>query len=58
MKRRDHLKGLALFPLAGVPLAQGNILPAPPVHPLPKDKAAAEQNIFRSIGVEPIINCR
>lgn len=58
MKRRAHLKGLALFPLAGAAFAQGNVFPAQPIGPVPKDKSTADQNIFRSIGVEPIINCR
>lgn len=60
MKRRNILKGLSLLPFTGLasvskssatPLANKNFLPTP-------DEFFDEQNIFRSIGVEPIINCR
>ncbi len=59
MKRRNVLKGLALLPLTG------SILPKPSLAgSVLSDKVSAsaaftaESNIFRSIGVEPIINCR
>ena len=59
MKRREHLKNLALLPLAGTvfPLqsAFGNTMDVPILIDL---KDEPQQNIFRSIGVEPIINCR
>ena len=59
MKRREHLKNLALLPLAGTvfPLqsAFGNSMDVPILTDL---KDEPQQNIFRSIGVEPIINCR
>jgi D-glucosaminate-6-phosphate ammonia-lyase len=54
MKRRAHLKRLAFLPLVGT------VMPA-----FARDEghsssntADDQQNIFRSIGVEPIINCR
>jgi D-glucosaminate-6-phosphate ammonia-lyase len=49
MKRRDILKGLTLLPLSGgigTALAETNARPVP------------AENIFRTIGVEPLINCR
>ena len=70
MKRRDVIKGLPFLPLAGGIIANmipnsvlgnaaiphtglSNVMGAGAVTPL-----AGEQNIFRSIGVEPLINCR
>ena len=54
MKRRDHIKGLMLLPLAGsaLPLNSlaGSMAGTDPKSPKP--------NVFQSIGVEPIINCR
>ena len=59
MKRRDYIKSLALLPLAGssfpIQSAFGNTTESP-IFPDLKDEP--QQNIFRSIGVEPIINCR
>ncbi|MBZ5859319.1 aminotransferase class V-fold PLP-dependent enzyme [Flavihumibacter profundi] len=52
MKRRNLMKGLGLLPLAGV------MAPFKSVFAAPETGLAAEQNIFQSIGVEPIINCR
>jgi seryl-tRNA(Sec) selenium transferase len=55
MKRREHLKNLALLPLAGT------VFPAfggAKESFLSELKDEPTQNIFRSIGVEPIINCR
>ena len=59
MKRREHLKNLALLPLAGT------IFPFQSAFAYTEDgallsdlKDEPQQNIFRSIGVEPIINCR
>jgi D-glucosaminate-6-phosphate ammonia-lyase len=55
MKRRAHLKRLAFLPLAGtiMPAFAGNAGEESTL-----DWAEEPQNIFRSIGVEPIINCR
>ncbi len=55
MKRREHLKNLALLPLAGwtMPTFAGSTNTTSELNL--KDEP---QNIFRSIGVEPIINCR
>lgn len=73
MKRRNVIKGLALLPIAGSVLSNGSVLAVAPnagaVSVLPsvlgESEAIspavsfmAETNIFRSIGVEPIINCR
>lgn len=52
MKRRNLMKGLGLLPLAGV------LSPIKSVLGSPTGKTAAVPNIFQSIGVEPIINCR
>lgn len=54
MKRREILKHLGAFPLAGGILAQ-EALQAQPGTSL---SLADAENIYRSIGVEPIINCR
>ncbi len=57
MKRRDHLKGLMLLPLAANPLSNESGNSSTSGFSMlsdPKDKT----NIFQSIGVEPIINCR
>jgi uncharacterized pyridoxal phosphate-dependent enzyme len=65
MKRRNVLKGLALIPLSGAVLGKESV--ASPVSVsaglesasiINKPAFMAETNIFRSIGVEPIINCR
>lgn len=53
MKRRDIIKTLSLLPLSG---AVGSSL-ANPLNPLAAPQAPTD-NIFRSLGVEPIINCR
>ncbi|MDP3468080.1 MAG: aminotransferase class V-fold PLP-dependent enzyme [Daejeonella sp.] len=73
MKRRNVIKGLALFPLAAGTITRESVLAASPgsglrqsfTVPLTKAESIttessfmAETNIFRSIGVEPIINCR
>lgn len=73
MKRRNVLKGLAMIPLAGTVLGKESVL-AETINGasgavIASDTAEAkkistvssfmaENNIFRSIGVEPIINCR
>ena len=64
MKRRDHIKGLMLLPLAGSALPLNSIMAAPPASADGAEAAAVtdpktpKPNIFQSIGVEPIINCR
>lgn len=59
MKRRSLIKGLALLPVAG------GVLSRVPASAAPANSAAnmggslqGGTNIFRSIGVEPLINCR
>ena len=52
MKRRNIMKGLGLLPLAGVLAPFKSVLAAP------AGELAIEPNIFQSMGVEPIINCR
>jgi D-glucosaminate-6-phosphate ammonia-lyase len=54
MKRRNIMKGLGLLPLAGVLAPIKSVFAAAP----PAAANAIEPNIFQSIGVEPIINCR
>lgn len=53
MKRRDALKDLSLLPLAG-----SIMLPKGPAGSKSVIEAAANKEIYESIGVEPIINCR
>ena len=60
MKRRTSLRSLALLPISGAAAAT-NIFPAQPpgfFNSLDPKQPEPEQNIFRSIGVEPVINCR
>jgi D-glucosaminate-6-phosphate ammonia-lyase len=68
MKRRNAIKGLALLPFAGTVLRNQNVQAKAQDSSLntisgalSPDSAAstfmAETNIFRSIGVEPVINC-
>jgi D-glucosaminate-6-phosphate ammonia-lyase len=60
MKRRELVKQLTVLPLAGgfLPLtASANNDPAAQVQPA-SGPLAAGPNIYESIGVEPIINCR
>ncbi len=65
MKRRDIIKGLPFLPLAGGIMA--NAIPSTAsAAPLPNPTGVAINplnfadgtNIFRTIGVEPLINCR
>lgn len=51
MKRRDILKSLSLLPLSGNLLGNTGKTSVLATN-------AGDQNIFRSLGVEPIINCR
>ncbi len=62
MKRRNAIKGLALLPLAGSVLTPESVLASPDVAGTVAPEATeasfmAPSNIFRSIGVEPVINC-
>ena len=67
MKRRNLIKGLTLLPFAGTVLRNqtvhatqtaGNVSTAEAITPDSATSAfMAETNIFRSIGVEPVINC-
>lgn len=56
MKRRNVIKGLALLPVAGALLPETTLAKAKV--DTTAGSLAAENNIFRSIGVEPLINCR
>lgn len=65
MKRRNVLKGLALIPLSGAVLTKESVVSAAQKSSglasatiANKPSFMADSNIFRSIGVEPIINCR
>ena len=62
MKRRDHLKGLMLLPLAGSTLPLNSILASPLAgmdgNAVVTDPKTPKPNVFQAIGVEPIINCR
>lgn len=68
MKRRNVIKGLAMLPIAGAVIPSQSVFAGP----LAESGSAAvtgseavttaasfmaEKNIFRSIGVEPVINC-
>ena len=57
MKRRDHIKGLMLLPLAGTALPISSLMAAS-TEGLDDASTDPKPNIFQSIGVEPIINCR
>jgi D-glucosaminate-6-phosphate ammonia-lyase len=62
MKRRNVIKGLALLPIAGSVLTPKSILASTATTEAVESAATlssfmAETNIFRSIGVEPVINC-
>ncbi|QHT66431.1 aminotransferase class V-fold PLP-dependent enzyme [Rhodocytophaga rosea] len=70
MKRRKLIKGLSLIPITGSVLSAQSVWAAPAengfagtILPVGTESAAFgalknEPNIFRSIGVEPIVNCR
>ncbi len=68
MKRRNIIKGLTILPFAGTAVPFNSIFASPPAknnllgNSAEQLTAAGESpmgpNIFRSIGVEPIINCR
>lgn len=66
MKRRNVIKGLTILPIAGSFFPFRSVLAAPADElvsgsskiPTTTNGVPVDQNIFRSIGVEPIINCR
>lgn len=69
MKRRNMIKGLALLPVAGAVLPTESIMGSPLAinaktaftgseTAVTLDSFMAETNIYRAMGVEPIINCR
>ena len=53
MNRREIVKSLTILPFAGGLMYQDELLGNSPVSPL-----EPTPNIYRSIGVEPVINCR
>src|SRR5919112_1778367 len=61
MKRRDIIKGLAMIPLGGGIAGAQSLVAAPlnkPGADLPGKMLEAGPQIYQSIGVEPVINCR
>lgn len=54
MKRRDIIKSLSVLPLTGGLMASESVLAAS----AGKSTLKSSENIYESIGVEPIINCR
>src|SRR4249920_137094 len=58
MKRSSVIKGLTFLPFAGSLFPFKSVLAAPGKSFIGADGLPTEPNIFRSIGVEPIINCR
>ena len=66
MKRRSVIKWLSFLPFAGSIFSAKAVLAAPAdeiiaggsMIPSPANQIPFDTNIFRSIGVEPIINCR
>jgi D-glucosaminate-6-phosphate ammonia-lyase len=61
MKRRDIIKGLAMLPIATGIAESGKSLMGAPVHNElagPAGSLVPGPQIYQSIGVEPVINCR
>ena len=58
MKRRDILKSISLLPLSGSLLANGRSNSFLADNPHIGYSPIGDQNIFRTLGVEPLINCR
>ncbi|MEX2512988.1 MAG: aminotransferase class V-fold PLP-dependent enzyme [Cyclobacteriaceae bacterium] len=58
MDRREVIKNLAIFPLGGSLMGMAPTFPAGKKTPNAKGPLALNENIYRSLGVEPIINCR
>jgi D-glucosaminate-6-phosphate ammonia-lyase len=52
MKRRDILKSLSILPFIGT------FLPIESIVGAPKKGPVSDSNIYQTIGVEPVINCR
>lgn len=62
MKRRNVIKGIAMLPLAGAVLNKESLAAAPVATSTSESVTTAasfmaDTNIFRRIGVEPVINC-
>ena len=62
MKRRNAIKGIAMLPLAGAVLNKESLAAAPVAASATESVTTsasfmADTNIFRRIGVEPVINC-
>src|SRR5262245_51651544 len=58
MRRRDLLKGLPMIPLSGSLLANAGSNGAGFFNTGTGNAVADDLNVFRSLGVEPLINCR
>ncbi len=61
MKRRDVIKGLAMLPLASGIAGSSQALAAPIIEnglDIPAGSLVPGPQIYQSIGVEPVINCR
>ena len=58
MKRRDILKSISLLPLSGSLLANSRSNGFLAENPHIVYSPIGDQNIFRTLGVEPLINCR
>ena len=59
MNRREIIKQMSVFPIAGGLLASESVFGASVAESLDaSDSLAADGNIYESIGVVPIINCR
>ena len=59
MKRRNIIKSLTLLPFAGTLVPVKSLFAAPPAEQSASTgRLPIGPNIFQSIGVEPIINCR
>jgi seryl-tRNA(Sec) selenium transferase len=59
LNRREYLKRLAVLPLVGTAFPLSTVFPLNTLDRTAVDpRTAPPENIFRSIGVEPVINCR
>ena len=52
MNRREIIKSLSVLPFTGGMLYQDELLASP------QSGESSEENVYRAIGVEPVINCR
>ncbi len=57
MERREVIKNLAIFPLGGSLMSMSPLMAGQKKEKL-TGPLALDENIYRSLGVEPIINCR